>query len=173
LYEATVRHYCGGVLAARRAGLVTWQQQPPGRPEDRLCGLFQAYVEPHMHIALGPGGHDYARLMQRVLGDPSAHIAEFRKDILSIRSDYTTALRHLVPAADKALLTRSMDSLVSIMLAESIEQSSHTGRRKIETAATAARFVATFSAGGLLHLIGDPGVGTGAVRSSPTLQSLP
>jgi AcrR family transcriptional regulator len=154
LYEATVRHYCGGVLAARRAGLITWQKPTSGRPEDRLCDLFQAYVEPHMRIAMGQGGHDYARLMQRVLGDPFPHIGDFRQDILSIRSDYMTALQHLLPAADPGLLTRSMDALVSIMLAESIEQSSHAGRRKVETAAKAARFVAQFSAGGLLHLIG-------------------
>ncbi len=165
LYEAAVRHYCGGVLAARRAGLVSWQQQTSGLPEDRLCDLFQAYVEPHMHIAMEPGGHDYARLMQRVLGDPSPHIAAFRKDVLSVRSDYMTALQHLVPAADEALLTRSMDSLVSIMLAESIEQSSRNCRRKVETATAAARFVAQFSAGGLLHLIGHAGGTTRSRRS--------
>jgi AcrR family transcriptional regulator len=153
LYEAAVRHYGGGVLAARRAGLIAWQQQTSGRKEDRLRDLFQAYVEPHMHIAMGPGGHDYARLMQRVLSDPSPHLREFQKDVLSVRNDYMTALQDLLPAAATGLLARGMASLVAVMLAESIERSSDTGRRKVENAATAARFVAQFSAGGLLHLI--------------------
>ncbi len=74
-----------------------------------------------------------------------------------------TALHHLVPAAESGLLTRSMDSLVSIMLAESIEQSSHNGSRKAETATATARFVARFSAGGLLHVIGD---GASAMRAA-------
>jgi AcrR family transcriptional regulator len=155
LYEAAVRHYCGGVLAVRREGLIAWQQQTSGRPEDRLCDLFQAYVEPHMHVAMGPGGHDYARLMQRAHSDPSPHGGELLKDVMSVRSDYMTALHQLVPATESGLLTRSMDSLVSIMLAESIEQSSQNGRRKVETATATARFVARFSAGGLLHVIGD------------------
>jgi AcrR family transcriptional regulator len=166
LYEAAVRHYCGGVLEARREGLIAWQQQTSGRQEDRLCDLFQAYVEPHMHVAMGPGGHDYARLMQRAHSDPSPHGGELLKDVFSIRSDYMTALQHLVPAADPGLLTRSMDSLVSIMLAESIEQSSRNGRRKVETAAAAARFVARFSAGGLLHVIGDGASARRAAQST-------
>ncbi|MDB5479927.1 MAG: TetR family transcriptional regulator [Caulobacteraceae bacterium] len=152
LYEAAVRRYLMEVLDWRRAGLAAWRRTD-GPREARLIGLFESYVEPHMRIAMGPGGADYARLMQRALGQLSAHSRTFQQEVLEVRRAFTAELAQFLPDADPVHLERGMDALVSVMLSESIRRAAPRRRSaenaRVEAARAAAAFVARLIAGGL------------------------
>ncbi len=159
LYEAVLSHFVAPMLADRAARLERWRQAG-GTLQDRVRDLFVAYNEPHYMVAAGPGGRDYARLMQRAVGSPGGANISLSPAILAVRKDYLDALRGLLPAIDETMATFAFNALVSIMLSES-QWLPEQPEDPVALASHHANRAARLTAGGLLPMITDTTEGEG------------
>lgn len=110
LLVSALDHYFGQTYD-RRIELVEEAKKKP-IPEPRLRALIEAYIRPHIEIAVGRGDEDHARLVFRVvMEDNPALQKEIVRNISPIRQRLKEELCVCCPDVDETLIVKGIGFL--------------------------------------------------------------
>ena len=112
LYREVLDAYLGEILDERMRLL---EAIPEGLDRDaHLAALIRAYVSPHLRTAATEHGAHYARMLARVVVEPTTDLV-FAEVVGRVRRCYLAALEALLPEADADALARALGFTVIVM----------------------------------------------------------
>ena len=112
LYRQVLDAYLGEILDERVRLL---EAIPEGLARDeRLAALVRAYVSPHLRMAATEHGAHYARMLARVVVEPTTDVV-FAEMVGRVRRLYLAAFQLVLPDAEPEALARALGFTVIVM----------------------------------------------------------
>lgn len=112
LYREVLETYLDQILEERMRLLIAIE---PGLDRQaHLAALVRAYVSPHLRTAATEHGAPYARMLARVVVEPTASLV-FAEVVGRVRRRYLAALETLLPEAEPNALARALGFTVIVM----------------------------------------------------------
>jgi AcrR family transcriptional regulator len=114
LYQEVIKTHLAGIQAERQRRMDAISDEARGHV--RLRALVNAYIAPHMELALSANGRPYGRILARVLIEPVKSADSVFDEIVSpLRERFVAELRELFPDASYVTISKMVSTTVILM----------------------------------------------------------